>query len=37
MSKKIFGRRASVKTKQFRKPEYLDKNHPLNKFLRSIT
>ena len=24
------------KTKKFKKPEYLDKNNPLNKFLRSI-
>jgi len=27
----------SNKTKRFKKPEYLDKNHPLNKFLRRIT
>ena len=25
------------KTKRFKKPEYLDNNHPLNKFLRRIT
>jgi hypothetical protein len=28
---------AKNKTKQSKKPKYLDKNHPLNKFLRSIT
>jgi len=27
---------AKNKTKKFKKPEYLDKNDPLNKFLRSI-
>jgi len=27
---------AKNKTKQFKKPKYLDKNDPLNKFLRSI-
>ncbi len=25
------------KTKRFKKPRYLDKNDPLNKFLRRIT